>query len=343
MQSLLEFTPYRLHVLVRGADLKACEQRLEQTFDFYFGMGEYGKHFDRVSIVRGDLTQELFGLSAEEYETLAGTVDCIINPAANVKHSGPAEDFVEINVRGVERLIKFASHSKKKDVHHVSTSFIAGGTFPGHETLLFTEYDGDQGQKLHNVYLDTKLQAENVVTEARNNGLRCSIYRVGTLVFDTKSGGFQKNVGDNGFYNYLKTSLSCGQMVESRRNNLDFTFIDTACKAITLLFDKQNLANETYHVYNPHRISSSRLLQLINESDAGFAVEGCSFLSGDHVKSNAWINSMLTADAEFTDVLQVNDKTTMILGDLGLKWEAPNAGHIKKMIDHCKAVNFLAV
>ncbi|WP_144488597.1 SDR family oxidoreductase, partial [Bacillus sp. ABP14] len=64
----------------------------------------------------------------------------------------------------------------------------------------FFESNFDRGQNLDNLYLESKFQGEKMVREAMEKGVRATIYRVGNLVGNSKTGKFQYNINENAFY-----------------------------------------------------------------------------------------------------------------------------------------------
>jgi acyl carrier protein len=113
---LLKQTSASLYLLIRAKNIDEAEIRLKKMLDFYFGNDYYQKHSHRINILSGDLAKENIGLSDNKYHELSECVDCIINSAAIVKHFGNVTEFLDVNVKGPERLLHFAQKRRKKDV-----------------------------------------------------------------------------------------------------------------------------------------------------------------------------------------------------------------------------------
>ncbi|MEQ8190556.1 MAG: SDR family oxidoreductase, partial [Candidatus Eremiobacterota bacterium] len=147
---------------------------------------------------------------------------------------------------------------KQKDLHHISTISVAEGHVKGKNKVFFTEEDFDIGQTVETFYGQTKFQAEKLVMNAREEGLNANIYRIGTAVFHSKTGMFQQNIEENAFYSMVKSYINLGVMPHTEE--IDFTYVDCAAKAIFLLHDRKNLLNETFHITNNKKINLSAAL-----------------------------------------------------------------------------------
>ncbi len=174
-------------------------------------------HAGRIHLVNGELSAERFGLEAEEYERLAGGIDCIVHAAANVKHYGHYDEFVLSNVTQRKRLVELALERTPKAFHHVSTMSVGMGSIEGCAEVLFTEDDGDLDQQHHNVYVKTKSKRSCAFRKPAPAACRpASIgsaisYAIRTRVIS------RKNIADNAFYNTIKSYLGLGAVLASSR------------------------------------------------------------------------------------------------------------------------------
>ncbi len=355
LHQLLKNTDYKIYVPVRGKNDREAQERLKAKLMYHFGHENYGQSDleGRLCVFCGDLTKEYFGLSQERYEDMAGTIDAIINSAANVKHFGHYSEFYTINVEGNERLIEFAGTGKKKVYNFISTTSVGSGLIEDQHSVVFTEYDCDIEQSSDNYYVMTKLQAEKQIVKAREKGIECNVFRVGNLVFDSKSGIFQENIQDNAFYSIVKSMIKIGYFPAITDKTLDFSFVDQVAKAVVLLFDRKNLKNETYHLYNSHRINMISFARYLKQ--AGVDVQ---MMPVD--KFNTYIlkkyeeeetkqevtrilvhSNIFFEGASKTLFLLRNRKTDGILKALGFEWPRLNSKRVKLMIEHCRNVGFM--
>ncbi|ALP39316.1 non-ribosomal peptide synthetase (plasmid) [Paenibacillus sp. IHB B 3084] len=351
---LLQNTEYKVYVPVRGTSDDEALERLWAKLKFHFGL-ELGENAweDRVCVFCGDLTQDYFGLSRERYEDLAGSIDAIINSAANVKHFGHYSEFQAVNVEGNERLIEFAGTGKKKTYNFVSTTSVGSGWIEDQSSIMFTEYDCNVEQSSDNYYVMTKLEAEKEIVKARQQGLDSNVFRVGNLVFDSNSGIFQENISDNAFYSLVKSMITLGRVPAIQDKTMNFSFVDEVAKAVVLLFDRKNLINETYHLFNSHQVSMISFSKLLKQADINvkpMPVEDFTeymFEKYDEPETEQEVARILVHSNVFfegaskTLFMTMNKKTDGILQALGFEWSRLDGQKVKLMMDHVKKVGFM--
>ncbi|MCM3738295.1 amino acid adenylation domain-containing protein [Bacillus cytotoxicus] len=352
LQNLIKDTNSNIYVLIREINQKEAENKLYNKISFYFGSDFFNKYQHRIFIVNGDLMQDKFGLSEQEYIELAGIIDSVVNSAANVKHYGHYEEFYEINVQGTERLLEFAFFQRIKDVHHISTISIASGNINGKETYLFTENDLDVGQVVENYYIKTKIESEKKIIEARIRGLHTNIYRVGNLVCQSDTGLFQENINENGFYKVIKSLISLGEFPHVESKTLDFSFVDYVSKAVTLLIFQNTITNQIYHVFNHKFISLNDLKNFLNENGLlltsrplhqflDYLYDMYQNKELSEFVENLLLHSQILEQSTTALITVASDRTVLILKNLGFEWPDVNKTHIKKMINYCYSIEFL--
>jgi thioester reductase-like protein len=355
LYQLLKDTDYMVYVPIRGKDDQAAKARLWNKLEFYFNLNrkDHGILENKICAFKGDLSKEYLGLDPERYMELAENIDCIINSAANVKHYGYYSEFHAVNVKGNQRLVEFANMGKKKAYNFISTTSVGSGCVDGKARLVFTEYDCDIGQNSDNYYAATKLEAEKFLLQARVDGLEVNVFRVGNLVFDSATGVFQENIEDNAFYMLVKSLIKIGYFPEIYRKTFNFSYIDYVAKAVILLFDKVNLKNETYHIFNTNQISIASLGQLLKQ--AGMHTKTISvddFIkhlyekyedeeAKDYVARILVHSNMFFQGDSRTSFIIRNEKTENILKRLNFKWPELNYLRIRLMMEHCKGVGFI--
>ncbi|MFF2175863.1 amino acid adenylation domain-containing protein, partial [Lysinibacillus sp. NPDC058147] len=342
LQQLMETTDYHVSIIVRGKNSEHGISRITNKLLFYFGEDFYPKHKHRISIFIGDITKPYLGLNEELYEKLSNDIDCIINSAANVKHYGEYSDFYDTNVLGTHRLIQFAFNNKMKDFNHISTISVASGIVKGHNHVLFTEFDYDVQQTIDSHYVMTKREAEQLVVQARQKGLKANIFRIGNIVFNSSTGQFQENIEDSRFYNILNSTIKSGILPNSKSYITDFSYVNEVSQSIILLFDREVLLNENYHIYNWETLNVEDIHYLLKES--GYSIqlweleEFLSYLienKGDpHVNQILMYTGLLELSEEYTYFRLTSAKTRMILDRLGFEWSQMNQELMQKMLKH---------
>lgn len=248
-----------VYLPVRGKTDKEAKDRFKAKLKYYFGDRFFDEYSGRINVFASDLSLDQLGLETKVYDDLATRIDCVINSAAIVKHYGYYKDFHNSNVLTTENLLSFANHKKQKDFNHVSTISIGMGVIEGQNETLFTEYDLDIGQKSDNYYLQTKLEAEQKVVEARDSGMITNIHRVGNITFDSESGLFQENIDDNGFFQQVRSFINLSTIPDVM-DEVEFSFVDQVSQAILHLYNIESLQNETHHISNVYELKLSQIL-----------------------------------------------------------------------------------
>src|SRR6266581_8121548 len=126
------FTEQRecLNLLVRAKAEQEARERLWSSWQLHFEFPEFIEHIDtRVRIFRGDLTNERFGLSDDEYHALVDTTDSLIHCAASLNRKSEKQ-CLNVNLRGTLEVIQLARHAQNRHglrrYSHVSTVAVAG-------------------------------------------------------------------------------------------------------------------------------------------------------------------------------------------------------------------------
>ncbi|MEQ8167771.1 MAG: amino acid adenylation domain-containing protein [Candidatus Eremiobacterota bacterium] len=339
---LLEETSCNVYVIIRASSVQEAAERLKNKLAYYFNRDVYEKYRNRIYVLKGDLSEENLGLDGNI--SISEKIDCIIHSAANVRHYGNYEDFYKSNVLATENLLSFARKGKKKDFNHISTVSVGWGTVEGTEEILFTEEDCDVGQKIENHYVKTKLISEKLVIDARADGIKGNIFRVGNLVYSSKSGLFQENIDENAFYNLIKSYINLGKIPSDEAS--DLSFIDSVSKAIVMLYDRANLENETYHILNS---TTENLAELFTSRGARMNID--SLITGDFIDylsgafdippyrpyiENVMLHKgWLSEESMSTRFITLSDKTRIILDRISFKWPLFDITKMERMIVKC--------
>ncbi|MFV9644353.1 MAG: amino acid adenylation domain-containing protein [Desulfobacterales bacterium] len=351
--ALLQTTNAVLHLPVRENTSDKADGRLKKKLAFYFGEDLFVNYRTRIRVVKSDLKEKALGIVSKQYEMLSASVDSVIHAAANVRHFGMYKDSYEDNVIATERLLEFAVTKRKKDFHYISTTSVGIGDIAGKNYILFTENCTDIGQSSDNVYIKTKLEAENKAFAYRAKGIRISIYRMGNLLFHSETGKTQENIHDNAFYARIKTFLQLGMIPDLKNMRFDITFVDYAARAIALLMTRKKIANETFHIYNHKELTWTKFFMFLKNT--GIKIELLTveqFLEQIKVLLNNSDYRMMIErfllHSEFSETekgvtksMIVSDRTQRLLNQIGFQWPEVTAISIKKMLTYYKSVEFL--
>ncbi|MCK4257847.1 MAG: amino acid adenylation domain-containing protein [Halanaerobiales bacterium] len=356
LQDLLLSTSANVYCLIRGENQSLAKTRLVQLLDTYFD-GKYNHWLDkRIYVIKGDLTVNQFGLLEKEYLSLGEKVNTIIHPAAIVKHFGNYSDFEQVNVLGTKEVIDFALKYGVR-LNHISTMSVSGSLVKGEKDVIFTENDFYVGQNYaDNVYVKSKFEAENLVFKAMNEGLDATIYRVGNLTGRYRDGHFQTNIGENAFYNLIKSIVEL-KSVSSEMSNLliEFTPIDMCSRVIVELMKTKESVGRVFHVYNQNQVKIVALLLILAEM--GLDIDVIDDLSIDeYVKTFAKDQDKLEKlqglmhryqfkvdqGLEYRAGVTIDSTITIeYLKQIGFEWPMIDQEYLAKVLEYMRKVNFI--
>ena len=179
----LERTDRRVYALVRGADEREAQARLQRALLGLFGPAN--PYADRVVAVRGDVTRPGLGVSGG-LDWLAGEVSEIVHSAASVSFELELQKARAINLDGTRRVLEFAERCQARGglrrVSHISTAFVAG-----EHDGCFSEDELDVGQRFRNSYEQSKFEAECLIARSYSH-LPITIFRPSIIVGERDSG-----------------------------------------------------------------------------------------------------------------------------------------------------------
>jgi thioester reductase-like protein len=179
---LLEAGDREVLALVRADDDAGAERRLDGVLATLWE--DPSPYRDRVSAVRGELTQPGLGLG-ERRDEVAERTHAVLHCAASISFDLPLPEARAINVDGTARVLEFALEAQGRGglerFLHVSTAYVSGR----HEGA-FRERQLDTGQSFRNTYEQTKADAEQIVALARE--LRPAIARPSIVMGESDSG-----------------------------------------------------------------------------------------------------------------------------------------------------------
>lgn len=333
LYKLLMLTDYNVYLLIRADTDSKAFQRVNGKFQFYFDQSLDEYYGSRLFVFAADIEKNDLGLGAADYQLLANKIDTTIHTAALTKHYGEYDKFYSANVQATVNLLELAKLTALKDFHYISTISVFSNSFvPCDDQCLFTEDDLVSNlEEQSNVYIKTKYEAEKVTINYRQQGINTNIYRVGNLAFISTNYRVQENIEDNAFFNRLKCLVNL-KIAAHEIGSEEISPVDLTAEAIIKLFDKQELDNAIYHVFNPNLcnvtefFSQDKSLMINILSISEFIDEIANYLNkiGVHHKLIArfllhqgWLekNTKLPNNIKF-----MQDRTNAILERLGFKW-----------------------
>ena len=261
LNQLLNTTDYKLFLLIRASSEEQAWQRIKKKFKFYFDKSLDDFYGSRLFILDSDIEKDNLGLTETNYQMLIQTIDSIIHAAALTKHYGDYEKFYAANVQATINLLELSRLTKLKDFHHISTISVLDNTRNSHDYL--SEDMTAKIDERSTSYIKTKYEAENQVFNYKKKGVNSNTYRVGNLAFIFSNLRIQENVEDNAFLTRMKCFLTLKAVAEEI-GLVEISPVDLTAQAILKLFDKENLTNDVYTVFNPNLCNIAEFLSQIN-------------------------------------------------------------------------------
>jgi thioester reductase-like protein len=195
----------------------------------------------RVTVVRGDLTQDGLDLDRATQEDLAQSVTEIVHCAADIRFRLPLDQARETNTAGTVRLLALARRCRHlKKFAHVSTVYVAGRQ---RGAVREERLSGQAG--FLNSYQRSKHEAEQAVFEAMREIPAC-IFRLSSIISDS--------TGTVRQFNYFHQVLKLAErnplpMIPGDRDApLDLIASDWVASALALLYDFHFTAGRVRHV-----------------------------------------------------------------------------------------------
>jgi len=208
----------------------------------------------------GDLGLLRFGLSEEQWDELAGLVDCVYHSASLVNFLYPYRALKNANVRGAEEVLRLAATTKIKAVHFISTlsTYAHGEHLEGD---IMEDAPLAPGKDIFGGYSQSKWVSERVAMLAREAGLPVSIYRPGRITGHAVSG--VGNV-DDFMCRMIKgcIELQCAPRLEWEEKCAS---VDFCAKTVVYVGMKPEALGKNYHLVHSEAFLWSHMFEWIKE------------------------------------------------------------------------------
>ncbi|MFE6093642.1 type I polyketide synthase [Streptomyces massasporeus] len=258
VRDLMRTTTARLHCLVRGADDAAAYERLRSSLTWYRVWDEIDE--SRLQVRAGDLAEERLGLTEEEFDGLARTVDAVYHAGATVHWLHPYEALRAANVHGTREILRLAARHRTVPVHYISTVGVFNGPVTPGVPLKVTDPTGP-AEALPSGYLQSKWVAEQLVDLARDRGLPVSVHRVDVISGDTRNGACQTRDFVWLSLKGLLQAQAAPAGVGGRFHLLPVDYVSAAIVGIS----RREPAGGTFHLFNRSSLSLADCVSYLRE------------------------------------------------------------------------------
>lgn len=273
LAELLKNDDIKIYCIIRENSSTSPENKLKNKFKYYFGSDLSNLFGTRLFVFNGDISEDNFKLSNEQYDFLGNNISTVINCAAIVKHYGDYQLFEKVNVIGVKNIITFCE-KYDKEFCQTSTISVSGNTmtslpssFNPNRSVNFGENKLFINQTLDNVYVRSKFEAEKIILEEiASQRLKGIIFRIGNITNRFSDGKFQENYEDNAFLNRLKAFLTLKMCPSSLLNNYaEFSPVDKVAEAIVTAMQYYTYPTSILHIYNSKHLYISDLFNILEQ------------------------------------------------------------------------------
>lgn len=186
LTSLLEKTRAVLYCLVRAKDKEDGLRRIKKNLEYYELWNE--RFIPRIRIVIGNLDSPRFGLSNQQYESLASEIDVIYHNGAMVNFVYPYHALKPVNVESTHEVLRLASRKRIKPVHFVSSLSVFMKGDLRDKTLCYEDANLEEVGVPFGGYGQSKWVAEGLMRIAAQRGIPITIFRPDNILGDSRTG-----------------------------------------------------------------------------------------------------------------------------------------------------------
>lgn len=262
---------HELAVVVRPSRRQSPRDRIEGILQHW--EAELGRPLPRPVVLSGDISEPGFGLSDEDREWVKAHVTSIIHSAVILEFYGKdrAGEPWRSNLNGTQNMIQLCRELEIKDIHHVSTAYVAGL-----QTGRVMEDSLDVGQSFRNDYEESKFLAEKLVRQI-DFADHVTIYRPAVISGDSLTGYTNTY---HGIYLYLRllalmipaippgpdgkrhTPVRLRMTGEERRNIIPVEWVSAVmCR----IFETPAARGKTFHIAPDNPISARQMIEYCGE------------------------------------------------------------------------------
>ena len=257
LEQLMARTAATVHCLLRANDTRHGIERIRTSLSKYQLWNE--SFAQRLVVVPGDLAKPQLGLDATQWNELAESIDVIYHNGARVNFVYPYSKVREPNVEGTKTILRLASTSRIKAVHHVSTIDVLQTVM--RRPLREVEPPDHNIEEVPAGYTGSKWAAERAINEARKKGLPVAVYRPAQILGHTVTGATQTS---DYLVIFVRGFLRMGILPVFPRI-IDNVPVDYVSKAIVHISLQAASLGRFFNIFNPQPVSTARIYEWLAE------------------------------------------------------------------------------
>lgn len=349
LRELLRNTDSPVYCLSRSRQGIPARERVLDNARFLFGeQAVLAWPQERLEMIEGDVGEDNLGLPPYEYARLTAVVGSVFHSAAMLWHFGKKEEFENVNVLAVRRLLDFAQTGRPKALNHISTLAVSGRRCDNPDNR-FTENDFHKDMECPNVYVESKHNAERILMPALKRGENVRIFRPGFLMGDSGSGRFKKHITSDAQYLHLQGHILMRTAPPLHADDyMDLTPVDYAAAAIAAIALQADAGGAVYHICNPQPILKSDIWHFIKNYGYPIRVVPPENYMTEALGANddlfmQGLQSVLVylGDYEKSPAVFDASRSQGRLEGTGISCPAPEQGLLKRYLDYCVSIGFI--
>ncbi|MDR3478763.1 MAG: amino acid adenylation domain-containing protein [Gammaproteobacteria bacterium] len=342
LRALLAKSSAKIFCVIRNNDNLSPTKVFMEHIQHYQLESDISLQNNRISLIVGDISQDMLGLSTEQYFHLAENIDVIYHCAAESNTMLAYPELRKSNVLSTVEIIKFATQRMDKHIHFISTFSAVSNTDMMGNYIEDFPVEADASSLVGGLAL-TKWVAEKLLLDIKNRGLPVSIYRLSDILGQSDTGITNTN------HKILFLIKNCIQTGFAPRWNerISMLPVDFVANLITDISQYQPEASKVYHIENTKGMMWVDLIAWLNHY--GYEIE--------LIEANQWKKSLWDLTPEnalfplLTNYLSVKDldpkpkaimkNTLRILSQLGISYPHIDNQILSKYFDYLCHIGFL--
>lgn len=258
LRELLNTTGARVHCLVRADGEEHALERIRANARAYFPDDlEAPGVAERIVPLPGDLAEPRLGLSEEDFDRLARTVDAVRHPGGEVNFVYPYSRLRAANVEGTREIVRLAARHRNIPVFYVSTMAVVSGFGTAGVRHVTEETPLAHPDHLSVGYVESKWVAERMLQHAAQAGLPVAVFRAADISGDTVSGAWNTATEMCAVKRFI---VDTGKSPVAELP-LDYTPADRYAAALAHIARTVPPRGEVYHLTNPGKANISLLAE----------------------------------------------------------------------------------
>lgn len=244
VSELLQHYHQNLLLLIRSQDQQTAKIKLWKALQLHMNFSQFQKLFNtNIKIFLGDLTDQKFGLGADEYQFLTKEVQSILHVAASLNRKSE-KACLNVNLRGTLEVARLARNILKdhelKRFSHVSTVAVAGMR---QNKVIVEDEAIDWNISDYDPYARTKKFCEHLLRELLPD-IPLTIFRPSIVLGDSR----QARTTQFDMVQAFAFLASLTMLPLRPKDRLDIVNVDFVSQAVTHIHQKENPCFDTYNL-----------------------------------------------------------------------------------------------